>query len=171
MRIRPYRSRDFFNIKQWISSEEEHMLWCANLFDYPVTAEALESKRCEMDEKTDGSLFTALDQQGKPIGFFAVMRVDYKMNNAHLGFIIIDPALRGKGVGKELVSLALWYCFTMLSVASVTLKVYDKNESAHQCYQTAGFTDVLHNKKTLVFQDTDWGTWDMIVTRKKIFRG
>ncbi len=170
MRIRPYRSKDAASIKSWIRNETEHALWCANLFDYPLTTEALESKRAQMDDQTDGSLFTALDAKGAPIGFFAVMRADYTTNNAHLGFIIIAPDLRGAGLGMEMVRLAVHYCFNLLAVASVTLKVYDSNEKAHKCYKAIGFSDVSHNDKSLVFQGEKWGTWDMIITRRKALK-
>ncbi len=167
LRIRPYRSADGAAIQQWIRDEREHALWCANLIEYPPSAEALDRKRQEMEAAGDGAMFTALDRSGAPIGFFAVMSLELMTNNAHLGFIVVDPGLRGTGVGLQMVRLATRYCFELLSAGSITLKVYDQNEAARKCYQAAGFSEVTHNEKSLTFGDEQWGTWDMILTRKR----
>lgn len=167
LRIRPYKSIDATSIQTWISDTKEHALWCANIMEYPITQERLDAMQTEYNSKNEGCMFTALNAVGNPIGFFAVMKVHYELNGAHLGFIIIDPALRGQGYGQELVHMAVRYCFYMLSTTSVTLKVYDINETAHRCYKAVGFIDVTHNDKSLVFEGESWGTRDMIITKNK----
>lgn len=167
LRIRSYKTKDADKIQGWIRNTKEHALWCANLIDYPLTQERLNAIHTQYISEGEGGLFTALNPDGTPVGFFAVMRADYKINNAHLGFIIVDPALRGRGYGKQLVQMAVRYCFCMLLTTSVTLKVYDMNEAAHRCYLAVGFTDVSHNKQSLVFEGESWGTQDMIITKKK----
>ena len=40
MRLRPFiASKDFEIIKNWISDERTHALWCANLMAYPIKKE------------------------------------------------------------------------------------------------------------------------------------
>jgi RimJ/RimL family protein N-acetyltransferase len=167
LRIRPYRTADADVIQNWIRNEREHALWCANLIDYPPGAPALDRKRAELDALGDGTLFTALDGSGMPAGFFGVMYLEPRTNNAHLGFIVVDPAARGRGVGREMVQLAAEYCFGLLAADSITLKVYDQNEAAINCYKACGFTGVSRNERSLVFEGEIWGTWDMILTRKR----
>lgn len=167
LRIRPYKTNDAEKIQGWIRNAEEHALWCANLIEYPLNQQRLNAMHTQYCSKGEGGMFTALNQEGMPVGFFAVMRADYKTNNAHLGFIIVDPELRGRGYGKQLVQSAVRYCFCMLFTSSVTLKVYDNNEPAHHCYRAVGFTDVRHNDRSLVFEGKNWGTYDMIIIKKK----
>ena len=167
LRVRPYRSADAAAIQTWIRDEREHALWCANLIDYPPSALSLEQERSSLDAEGDGTMFTALDPTGIPVGFFAVMRLETRINNAHLGFIIVDPAMRSKGIGRRMVQLAVGYCFELLAADSITLKVYDQNDAARKCYKAAGFVDVAHNDKSLMFGKEKWGTWDMIITRKR----
>lgn len=167
LRIRPYRASDAEALLTWIRNRREHALWCANLIDYPPTAPALDQMRAKLDAEGDGTLFTALDGSGAPAGFFAVMHLEPRINNAHLGFIVVDPAFRGKGVGQKMVRLATAYCFDLLAADSITLKVYDQNEAARKCYKACGFADVSHNEKSLIFEEEKWGTWDMILTRKR----
>lgn len=166
LRIRPYKTTDAASIQNWIKNPREHALWCANLMDYPITDERMAAMHAEYNAQGEGGLFTGLNASGTPVGFFAVMRADYKINNAHLGFIIIDPAQRGQGYGKEIVHMAVRYCFYMLFTTSVTLKVYDMNEIAYRCYQTVGFKNVTHNDRSLVFEGESWGTQDMIIIKK-----
>jgi RimJ/RimL family protein N-acetyltransferase len=167
LRVRPYRSADAAAIQTWIRDEREHALWCANLIDYPPSVDALDRKRMALDAEGYGTMFTALNAADIPVGFFAVMRLETRINNAHLGFIIVDPAMRGKRIGRHMVQLAAGYCFHLLGADSITLKVYDQNEAARKCYKAAGFVDVAHNDKSLMFGKEKWGTWDMIITRKR----
>src|SRR5665647_20336 len=102
LRIRPYKYKDANAIPSWIKDEIEHAFWCANLFKYPLTVEDFENKRIELDSKDDSIFFTALDKNGIQVGLFSVMHFDYIINNAHLGFIILDPNFRGKGYGQEM---------------------------------------------------------------------
>jgi len=170
LRIRPYKTKDAESIQTWIRTKEEHALWCANLIDFPLTEERMEVMRHEYNQHGEGGMYTALNTEGVPVGFFAVMRADYKTNNAHLGFIVVAPELRGHGYGKEIVHKAVHYCFCILSMSSVTLKVYDVNKAAYYCYQAVGFVDVTHNDRTLVFEGESWGSKDMIIKRSKYTR-
>ena len=167
LRIRPYKTKDAIHIQTWIRDAKEHALWCANLMEYPMSEERLQAMHDEYSSQGEGCMFTALNTEGDPVGFFVIMRANYEINNAHLGFILIDPALRGQGYGKEMVHMAVRYCFYMLSTVSVTLKVYDINTSAHRCYQAVGFKTVTHNDQSLVFEGESWGTQDMIIIKKR----
>lgn len=166
LRIRPYKTTDAASIQNWIKTPKEHALWCANLMEYPITQERMAAMHAEYSAQGEGGLFTVLNIAGIPVGFFAVMKADYKINNAHLGFILIDPAQRGQGYGTEMMHMAVRYCFYMLLTTSVTLKVYDINEAARRCYQKVGFKSVTHNDRSLVFQGENWAAQDMIIIKK-----
>jgi len=167
LRVRPYRPADADAIRNWIRDEREHALWCADLIDYPPSPESLGKKQAELNAEGDGTLFTVLDAACRPVGCFAVMRLEPRINNAHLGFILLAPDARGRGIGKKMVQLAVAYCFGLLGADTVTLKVYEQNEAARYCYKAAGFVDVAHNESSLMFGGEKWGTWDMIITRKR----
>lgn len=167
LRIRPYKTKDAEKIRGWIKDAKEHALWCGNLIDYPLTQERLNTMHTQYNSGGEGGMFTALNREGIPVGFFAIMHTDYKINNSHLGFIIVDPELRNRGYGRQMVQMAVRYCFCMLFTSSVTLKVYDINEAAHRCYRAAGFADVTHNDQALVFEGENWGAHDMIIIKKK----
>ena len=55
------------------------------------------------------------------------------------GWVILDPAARGKGYGKEMIRLALEYAFEILKVNAVTIGVFENNPAALNCYIRSGF--------------------------------
>ena len=83
--------------------------------------------------------FAALSDDGKVIGTLCCS-LNFANNEAMLAFVLLDPALRGKGIGREMVSLAVKYCFDILKADSVQLNVVAENEAARRCYEAAGFT-------------------------------
>ena len=44
MRLRPYIAcKDFDEIKNWISDERTHAMWCANLISFPIDRDNFEA--------------------------------------------------------------------------------------------------------------------------------
>lgn len=59
--------------------------------------------------------------------------------SAWLSINIGEKAVRGKGIGTEVVQILLRYCFMVLGVYSVHLDVLETNTPAIKCYEKAGF--------------------------------
>ena len=49
------------------------------------------------------------------------------------------PAYRGRGYGRELVSMAARYAFDFAGARRVTILVFLENPSAIRCYEACGF--------------------------------
>jgi RimJ/RimL family protein N-acetyltransferase len=86
---------------------------------------------------------------------------DYKSQSIHFGFIIVNPKVRGKGYGKEMVGLAVKYAFEILKVKKATLAVFSGNPAAHGCYKAVGFTDVKFREDSFDYKDEKWSLYDM----------
>ena len=100
MEIRPYNSSDADTILSWCGDEKAFYRWTAGVMgEYPIT-----SKEFSFVEAMDA--FTAVEDD-KPIGFFTLRRPDESVNVLRIGFVIVDPALRGKGLGKQMMKLGL----------------------------------------------------------------
>ena len=87
-------------------------------------------------------------------------------NTGMLRFVILDPALRGKGFGREMVSLAAQYGFEETGAEAVKLVVFSANEAAKHCYLSAGFTEQNTTEGAFQFEDETWGRCNMIKERK-----
>jgi RimJ/RimL family protein N-acetyltransferase len=90
---------------------------------------------------------------------------DYENESIHLGFIIVDPAIRGKGYGKEMLRLVIKYAFEILNVSRITLGVFDNNPAAHYCYKAAGFVDEKYYAEVFPYKDEKWGVYDMVIDK------
>ena len=53
----------------------------------------------------------------------------------------MDPEIKGKGYGRQMLSQALCYAFQILGMQTVTLGVYSDNAAARRCYESLGFKE------------------------------
>ena len=156
LRLRPYKRADARRLLRWPGGRREFEKWCAGQFLYPLTEGQLEDyfERCEAD------LFawpmTGLDEQGNPVGHILLRNADYEKGAVHFGFIIMDPGLRGRGLGRELLTGALSYAFAVLKVEKATLGVFENNPAAHSCYLSAGFHDVKTLPERFFYEGEQW---------------
>ncbi len=162
IRLRPYKPSDAHYLLKWQGDEYAFAQWCAYKFSYPLTEEQLISYYHQQESDEHAWIMSALDDDGTPVGHLLMRMADYQNESIHFGFIIIDPLLKGKGIGKEMVSLASSYAFDILKVNKITLSVFDNNPSAHNCYKAAGFEDVTYHESAFAFEKDYWGIYDMI---------
>ena len=165
LNLRPYKSSDYKYIINWISSTRECAKWSADKFKYPITKETLEKYKNKCDKGDDLWIFVAVNENNIPIGHFLFNRVNYNEKSAHLSFVIINPKFRGCGFGKEMMRLAIKYCFEVCSFSKLTLCVFDNNPSAHACYKSVGFKDDKHLDNAFIFRGEEWGIYEMSITK------
>lgn len=163
IRLRPYKKSDSEYIIKWFQDEITFNQWCAGKFTYPLTKEQLDEYYHNYEREDKGWIMTALDEEGIPVGHFLMRSADYENESIHLGFIVVDSNIRGKGYGKEMVSQAIKYAFEILKVKRVTLCVFDNNLKAHNCYKAAGFIDENFKEDVFTYKDEKWGLYEMAI--------
>jgi RimJ/RimL family protein N-acetyltransferase len=161
VRLRPYKLSDAKYLLEWIEDESTFAMWCANKFEYPLTEKQLLDYKEIYENDLNGWIFTALDENGKPIGHLMMRKANYTNQSVHFGFVLIDPNYRGKGYGKEMVGLAAKYAFEILRVDKITLGVFANNSAAHNCYKSIGFIDINYLEEFFPYKDEKWGLYDM----------
>ena len=141
LRLRPYRAPDAKTIVSWIGDEYALRLWCAdNYAHFPVTAEDMNAK---YDALADADWFypvTAFDESGI-VGHMTLRFTDAAKTVLRFSYVIVDPARRGQGCGKEMLTLALKAAFGLLGAEVVALGVFDNNPDAFHCYRAVGFRE------------------------------
>ena len=168
MRLRPYfPKQDFDIIKHWITDPRTHAMWCANLFAYPLEQDNFESVLQNFSERFGDSPFVATDEQGKVLGFFSYS-LNVATNEGKLKFVVIDPVYRGKGLGKEMLMLAVRYAFEMTKACAVLLSVFLENVRAIKCYERVGFRERHTTENAFRFQDEYWSRCNMALEREKL---
>lgn len=154
LRLRPYNHNDAGIIVGWIGGERAFRQWCAEIYDhYPITA-------ADMDAYYREDLYsypmTALDEDGVA-AHLCLRYVDQEEKEVRFGFVIVDPAKRGKGYGRELLQLAAKYAMLFLGAEKISLVVFEENARAYACYLTAGFRDETREEfGDFVFQEETW---------------
>ena len=144
MRLRPFISdKDFLEIKNWITEERAHAMWCANYIQYPLEKEDFDRIMLDFAMQYGDSPYVATTDDGKMIGFFCYS-VDLQTNIGKFKFVMVAPAMRGKGIGKEMLQLAVQYAFDITKADAVQLNVYPINTGAKRFYEK-----VLGNKSFL----------------------
>lgn len=146
LRLRPYKPCDARTIISWIKDEETLRKWSSDRFgDFPITAEDINTKYLDNNgdciEEYNFYPFTAFDEDGA-VGHLIMRFTDEKQEVLRFGFVIVDDVKRGKGFGKEMLSLAKKYALEILKVKKITIGVFDNNPSALYCYKSVGFEEV-----------------------------
>lgn len=138
MRLRPYFPSDGGFVADWIGSEEDHIKWSAGRIIYGFTGEQLSARLSEAQHAWGDMSFTAVTDDGHPVGFFS-MNINYEDNSAFLMRIIVDGSRRGQGLGTQMLTLAAKYAFEVAGCDLIRLIVFDENIGAVKCYEKLGF--------------------------------
>ena len=166
LRLRPYKTCDAKAIVTWTDNERDFRKWSADRYDhYPISAADMNSYYAQFADKDDHFEMTAFDESGI-VGHLIMRFIDENKSNLHFGFVIIDPAKRGKGYGKQMLELAIKYGFEILKADKITLGVYANNPGAIKCYKAVGFkeTDTDKEEYFRVFNE-DWKRISMEIVK------
>lgn len=157
LRLRPYKRCDAAKTVSWIQDEEAFYKWSAgNLGSYPVTADGLNAHYDKQADSDGYYTMVAFDESGA-VGQLIMRFLDEEKKVLRFGFVIVDAAKRGKGYGKELITLALKFAFEIMKAEKVTIGVFDNNPSAYHCYKNVGFTEMGEEMNTMHrFMGQDW---------------
>ena len=143
LRLRPYKACDAQIITKWLKSEYAFRQWSADRYEkYPITPDDM--NLYYVSDKNNEKIWgmTAFDDTGI-IGHFT-MRFpnDNNLEEIRLGFVIVDDKVRGRGYGREMLSLAIQYAFDFVKVKKISLGVFENNIAAIKCYESCGFQRV-----------------------------
>ena len=167
MRLRPYVScLDFDRIKNWVTDERTHALWCAGRAEYPLSKEGFDRFLEDIAIKNGDCPYIAADDSGEPVGFFCYS-VNAENNEGMLKFVIVSPERRGKGVGREMLGMALKLAFGLTGAESVRLCVFSCNDRARRCYLGAGFEERTVTDNAFRFGDERWGRCAMAIDKQR----
>ena len=165
MKIRAFNlDKDFDVIKTWITDERTHMMWCANLIPYPIEKETFRSILSEIAERFGDSPFAAVDDEGRVVGFYCYS-LNHETHEGIFKFVMVDASVRGQGIGKEMIRLAVHNAFSDPEAVAVQLNVFPENARAKRCYEGAGFTERQITPDAFKYKDESWGRCNMVIKR------
>ena len=164
--LRPYRTSDAATIITWCDNTDLFYKWTAGIMgDYPLTAEGLNTAMAGMLDNPKFFPFVAFDEQGL-VGFFILRQPGESIHELRFGFVIVDPAKRGKGYGKQMLQLGMRYAYDIYGAKRLTLGVFANNQAALYCYQAAGFK-LLDETDHYTLNGQDWLCLELAAERNE----
>jgi diamine N-acetyltransferase len=86
------------------------------------------------------------DHEHETLGLIDVFDFDFKNKRAGIGILIAAERHKGKGYGKEALSLLVNYCFAKLDLHQLYCNISEKNETSLKLFQNEGF-EIIGLKK------------------------
>src|SRR5712691_2629876 len=126
-----------------------HRHWKFDLFFEAKVATELAAFLGRYDSQRDG--FWTASLLGRVEGSITIDGLHADAEGAHLRWFIISDALRGKGMGKRLITTAIDFCRSR-DYRRVFLWTFKGLDAARHLYEIAGFKLVEHR------QGVQWGT-------------
>jgi aminoglycoside 6'-N-acetyltransferase len=142
MRLRPATLADLPVLRRW--DEEPHVI-AASGDDGPWDWEA------EIAEVADWREILIVEEEGRPVGVLQIIDPDREVTRywgeTGRGFRAIDiwigdAADLGRGLGTQMMRLALARCFAAAEVEAVLIDPLAANTRAHAFYRRCGFRPV-----------------------------
>ena len=111
MILRAYTREDSPIIAKWLRTETELYQWSADRYGFfPLLPYSIDDNYAPQMKTGRFIPLTGVDEDGKPVGHLIIR---YPKENddssVRFGFVIVDPDIRGKGYGRELLLLAKEY--------------------------------------------------------------
>ena len=160
--LRPYKPSDATVITSWLKSEYLMRQWCADRYErYPVMPEDM-NRYYERYIDGQRSLAFTMVNGNDIVGYITLRTPTDDPAELRLGFVIVDDSLRGRGLGKALVTMTVKYAFETLGAKKVSLGVFVNNPSAIHCYEASGFHSVLrHDTESYECLGEKWNCIEM----------
>ena len=166
MKLRKFEiETDFEMMKDWVTDERTHAMWCANLIKYPLSKEHLAEALKEAADRFGDVPYVALSDDDKAVGFFCYTLIN-ETKEGMLKFVVVDPEARGKGTAREMLSLVVKQAFENSDAAGVQLNVFPENVRAKKCYEKAGFVERNLTPNAFSYKDESWGRCNMVFKRE-----
>lgn len=163
LKLRPYKPFDAETILSWLDSEYTMRIWSGPRHPhFPPPLEELQALYEGYNAQAVNFPMVAYDEAGAA-GVVTLRFWTPEEKEVRLCNVLVDPARRGSGIGRELLGMAVDFAFTCLKAEKVSLGVLDENERAIRCYLAAGFRPLPEEKwRTFTFLDRDWRCMEMI---------
>ena len=155
MKLRPFNPNDAETILNWCKDKHTFRLWSADRYeDFPAQPEEM------MKQYKGDNMYPLTAIVGEEIvGHILLRHPSEDKSVIRFGFVIIDDSKRGKGYGKQMLSLAIDYAQQELGAKRITLGVFCDNNSAVECYKSVGFR--ISGTDAYMIDGEEWNGYEM----------
>ena len=101
--------------------------WMGTMIPFPLTIQVLQDLE---------GIFSIFDGQ-EFVGLIQKIRLEDR--NLHIGRFFINPQKQGQGLGSQALRKFVSLAFENEDIDTISLNVYEANQTAHNLYQKEGF--------------------------------
>ncbi len=123
---------DIEELMTWFPDAHSVDIWGGPKFRYPFDCETFFAD-CRWRD------FSSYCLRNPDNEFAAFGQLGSRYDRSHLARLIVNPRIRGQGVGRKLLEMMIAAARTEQEHAEIALFVYKDNEPAYQCYLALGF--------------------------------
>lgn len=133
MRLTQPSDENFLELMSWFSNEDELSIWSGPNFRYPFSLNTFKSDLNLNNFKS----FSLVSSENDLLAFGQYYP---RLGKCHLGRLVVNPHLRGKGIASTLISQLSLLGKSDLNTDSCSLFVLGHNDSAIKVYTKLGFS-------------------------------
>lgn len=173
VRLEYLESEDIKNIIEWNKDKSADFLlqWAGPQYQHPLTEEQIRQRLIDGTNKENSDTYIykiILNETNKMIGTIELSKIDRINKTAKVcRFLIGEEDQRGRGIGKAALQMVLEIGFTVLELNSISLRVFDFNDSAIKCYEVVGFKKKKLIKNARKADNSFWNLYEMAITREE----
>lgn len=125
-------SADIDELMSWFPQAEDVMIWGGPSFRYPF------SRKTFFKDVYWGKMasFALRNSAGN---FAAFGQVYERFSCINFARLVVNPTMRGRGIGKRLISQLMKVSAPMFNCEEYSLFVFRENTPAYECYKAMGF--------------------------------
>lgn len=154
--LQAFKIDDWEYLRKWTSSESEVIQFSGGISSFPINKKQVESYLSDSIR----TVFKIENENKQSIGIAEISIVEE--NVAKLARVLIgERAMRGKGIGTELINKLTEYGFNTLKKERIILNVYSWNSGAIKCYEKVGFSQTAKPIQYVKVGDEEWETIEM----------
>lgn len=142
-RLRTFKKDDFTDFSRWVDVRDELVNVFGEIFSFPLQRQHFDAFFAERGEP-EKSLRYVLEEKvtKRVVGICCFTCIDQRYDSGHIGFVMVCPELRGKGIGTRMLQLFLKEAFESRGFHRVSLKVMEDNPIARRVYaEKIGFVE------------------------------
>lgn len=159
IKLEKFDRNDFERLISWISNDRFLLQWGGPQYTFPLDVKQLEDTlSMAYGKQPKHIVFKAIDDDTNDVvGHVELMRIDYSKKTSHIGRVLIgESEVRRKGKGSLMLKQLIRFAFDDMGFDSLTLAVFDFNESAIQCYKKLGFKQIEFRKNARNYREEYW---------------
>ena len=170
LKYRDYTPADGEMVASWVTDEHTMRIWSAACFaSWPVTGEQLTALLEERHAKDPTFRPLIVEEDGVPVGHIMVKMGDPEKNMIHIGLFILNPELRGKGLGSRMLRFILdELIFGEMDADLADLRVFLCNTPARACYEKLGFREMGTGVISMNLHGEVWDAVDLVIGKETI---